>query len=394
MKKVIALVIVILVLGVGVWWFLGNKSTGNASTATSISSPTTVEAKKGTVSVVVEGAATVEPYLQVTLRSPNTSILTWIARSGDWLSKGSPVAILDDAILRNNVAQTEVLLEQAEVEAQRATIVAERAAKDLKDKKILLENRALSPDQYSAAEEALKNAELALAAANLKVKQVRLTLEKARKDWEDAKIRAPFNGTVLKTFVSPGDLVTANSQIALFGDLSRVRFVAEVDEADIGKIDIGQTFTVSGDSLGEEPLRSKVDSISPVAEVVNNISIFQVSAIFPNTERKLRPGMSADFSILIKSDRGLVVPSKAISTVRGRSYIDVWENNEVVRKRVEKGADDGVNAVILQGIEEGAKVVVQGPKPAGSTAQPTASTSSTGEKSVLPITIPGAGGSK
>jgi RND family efflux transporter MFP subunit len=387
MKKILVVVIILAAAGGAGWLYLAPKQ-AQTSAAAAAAGPVTVEAKRGTVSVVVEGAAVVEPYQQVTLRSPAASVLTGVARSGEKFDRGGIVAALDDAVLRNALSQAEILSAQAEVDAQRAKLAADRAAKDMRDKKTLLDNRALSPDQYAAAEEASRNADLALEAAGLKVRQTRLSVDRARRDLTETKIRAPFPGTVLKTYVSAGDLVGANSQVALFGDISRLRLVAEVDEFDIGKVSVGQAVTIGGDSVGPDPIRSKVENISPMAEIVNNISIFEVSAVVSNAEGKLRPGMSADFSILIKSDKGTVVPSKSVSTVRGRSYIEVVENDEVVKKRVEKGADDGVNTVVLEGIEEGARVVVPGAVPISAPAQPAA------EKSVLPITVPGAGGSR
>jgi RND family efflux transporter MFP subunit len=390
MKKLLIAIIILAAAGGAAWFYLSPDKAKTAAAAAAAAGPVTVEARKGTVSVVVEGAAIVEPYRQVTLRSPASSVLTGVARSGEKFDQGGIVASLDDAVLRNALGQAEILLAQAEVDAQRAKLAAERAAKDVRDKKTLLDNRALSPDQYAAAEEAVRNADLALEAANLKVKQTRLSVDRSRRDLTETRIRAPFAGTVLKTYVSAGDLVSANAQVALFGDISRLRLIAEVDEFDIGKISIGQTVTIGGDSVGPDPIRSKVENISPMAEIVNNISIFEVSAIVNNTEGKLRPGMSADFSILIKSDKGIVVPAKSVSTVRGRSYIEVIENGETVKKRVEIGADDGINIVILEGLDEGAAVVIPGAVPVSAAPQPAAS----GEKSVLPITIPGAGGSK
>ena len=388
MKKTLIAILILAAMGGAAWIYLTQKKT--QPTAGAADGPVTVEAKKGSVSVVVEGAAVAEAFQQVTLRSPASSVLTYVARSGDKFERGGVVATLEDAVFLNALSQAEVLLSQAEVDAQRAKLAADRAVKDMKDKKLLLDNRALSPDQYSAAEEAARNAELALEAANLKVKQARLSVDRARRDLAETKIRAPFAGTVLKTYVSAGDLVSANAQVVLFGDISRIRLVAEIDEFDVGKISEGQTVTISGDSVGPDPIRSKVERISPIATVVNNISIFEVSAVVDNADGKLRPGMSADFSILIKSDKGIVVPAKSVSTIRGRSYVEVFENGEAVKKRVEKGADDGVNVVILEGLEEGAKVVVPGAVPVSTAPQPIAS----GEKSVLPITIPGTGGSK
>lgn len=387
MKK--ALIIIGIVAAIGAASAVVLVSRKPAAAAAAASGPVTVEAKKGTVSVVVEGAAIVEAYQQVTLRASSSSVLTSLKRSGQFVDKDGVVATLDDSSLRNSRSQAELALTQATLDSERAALALQRARKDALDTKALVDSKAASPDKLVLADETARNAEIAFQTAEVKVQMARLTLERSRGEVQDAIVKAPFAGTVLKTFAEAGDLLGTNASIALFGDVSRLRLSAEVDEFDISKLALGQQVTISGDSVGEESIRSQVESISPIAEIVNNISIFTVSAVVQNEDGRLRPGMSADFSILIKSDKGLVVPSKTVSTVRGRSYIEVLQNTEVVKKRVEIGANDGINLVVLSGIDEGALVVVPGAVPASVPAAQT--TSTTAEKSVLPISIPGAG---
>ncbi len=387
MRKIIIGAAALLAVAGAVWYFMArSRPAAEVAVATG---PVTVSAKTGVVIIDVDGIAVVEPLSQVTLRSPAVSVLRSVAPAGSRVSAGGVVAALDDAQSRNDLGQAEFGLSQAEVDYRRAKLAAERAEKDRGDQKVLLDAKALSPGDYTLAEEAALNAQLALEAADLKVRQATLSLDRARRDLAALRVKAPFDGTVLKTYVAAGDLVAPNSAIALFGDLSRVRLNAEVDEYDIGKVAAGMNVAISGESIGAEPLAATVDAISPMAEVVNNISIFQVSAVVDNSAGRLLPGMSADFSIRIASDKGLVVPSKCVATVRSRSYVDVLENGETVKKRVSKGADDGANTVILEGLEEGAAVIVPGAVPAQAAAA-----AATGEKSVLPITVPGSGGTK
>ncbi len=392
MKKIVIALVIIAVVGTAAYFaFFSKKPETLAAVATG---PVTVEAKNGTISVVVEGAAVVEAYQQITLRTSGSAVLLTVKKSGQQVAKDGIVATLDDSVSRNNLSQAELNLSQAELDVSKSKLALQRSRKDAADTKILVENKAASQDKLLLAEEALRNAEIALETAEIKVQMAKLALDKAKREVQDAVVRAPFAGTVLKSFAEEGDLLSGNSPIALFGDVSRLRLSAEVDEFDIGKITIGRPVTISGDAVGEESIRSVVESISPIAEIVNNISIFTVSAVIGNEEGKLRPGMSADFSILISSDKGLVVPSKSVSSVRGRSYLEVMENGEVVKKRVETGADDGINLVVLSGIEEGAQVVVPGAIPVAAPATPAPAAGSTTEKSVLPITIPGSGGTK
>ncbi len=386
MKKVLIPIAIAAVLGAAALFLL--PFLGKEEAAASAAGPVTVPATKGSVSIVVEGAAVVESFQQTTLRATAPAVLISVLREGAAVPKEGIVAALDDTAYRDDLAQAELSLGQAELDAEKSELALKRARKDAEDTKALLESKATSPEKLVLAEEAVRNAQIARDAALLRVRQARLAADRTRQELRNATIRAPFAGTVLKTYAGPGDLLPSNGPIALFGDLSSLRLRAEVDEYDIGKISPGQTVTISGDSVGETPIRSTVENISPIAEIVNNISIFTVWAVVPNEDERLRPGMSADFAILINSDKGLIVPSKSVSTIRGRSYLEVLEGGEAVKKRVEIGADDGVNLIVLSGIEEGAEVVVPGAVPS------VAPTAAAGTKSVLPISIPGTGAPK
>lgn len=325
MKKIVIALVGIAAVAAGLFLYYSGKK--QSETASAIpAGPVTAKAAKGSVSVVVEGAALLESNRQVTLRAASPAVLNSVKRSGEKVAANGLVAAMEDSAARNNLGQAELLLSQAVLDAEKAALAVRRARKDMEDKKVLYENKAASRETLTLAEEALRNAELASESADTKVKLSRLAAEKARKELRDATVAAPFDGMVLKTYAEQGDLLGQNAQIALFGDVSKLRVVAEVDEFDIGKVRIGQAVTVGGDAVGETPIRAAVDFISPIADVVNNISIFTVAATIDNAEGRLRPGMSADYSISISSDKGLVVPSKAISAVRGRSYLDVVEN--------------------------------------------------------------------
>ena len=129
-----------------------------------------------------------------------------------------------------------------------------------------------------------------------------MTLESARREQQAALVRAPFSGVVLSTELNPGDLISKGGVLLELADVARVRLRAEVDEFDIPKVEPGQAVSVTSEALGDTTLRSKVERISPAAEVVNNISIFTVSTVLTNEDGRLMPGMSADLSILISSD--------------------------------------------------------------------------------------------
>lgn len=348
-----------------------------------------VEATPGSVSVVVEGPSVVEPYRVQTVRARVEGIVLESPVEGDAVTSGDVLVRFDSSDQQKALRQAQIALAQARVNREKAVDTLETSRKDLSDKETLLKSGAVPEDQVRAAGENMASTQRSLELAELGVSQAALALETAQEELAATVVRAPFDGVVLRTDLNPGDLVSRGALLLVFADLSRVRLRAEVDEFDIGKVEVGQSVSISSDAVGESALKSKVERISPAAEVVNNISIFKVSTVLTNQDGKLRPGMSADVSILIRADKGLVVPSKAVSTVRSRSYLKVFTDQEVQTRRVEVGADDGVNVVVLEGLEEGELVVV--PSTAGFTL--TSSQTSTGT-SVIPISVPGSGATK
>lgn len=346
-----------------------------------------VEAKPGSVSVVVEGPSVVEPYLMQTVRSRIDGVVIKSPMEGDFFSKGDVMVRFDNSEQQKAVRQAQIFLEQARINREKADNTLKKAETDLSNKQKLFKSGAVPQEQVDIAKNDLDTAVNSLKLTDLSVSQAVLSLETAEADKAATVVRAPFNGVVLSTELNPGVLINRSAELLIFADLSRVRLRAEVDEYDINKIQTGQSVSITGEAIGDKPLTSTVERISPAAEVINNISIFKVSTVLDNEAGLLKPGMSADISILISSDKGLIVPSRAVSTVRNRSYVKVFKEDEIKTRRISVGADDGINVAVLDGLEEGELVVVS----SSGGFSLTTSKDSAGT-SVVPITVPGTGG--
>jgi len=135
-----------------------------------------------------------------------------------------------------------------------------------------------------------------------------------------------------------------------------------------------------------------VTAISPSARIQQNIAVFYVTVNIPNPERKLRPGMTAEGEIIVEEiPNALIIPKRAVQTVRNRAYVDVLQpdgGKETVR--VVLGPDDGVNQVVLEGLEPRQSVVLPSRAPARASAS---SNSSSGRGGLpLPLGVPAGGG--
>jgi HlyD family secretion protein len=389
-KPILYGAIVAVLLGVGLILYWTLKPKASPDTAGDEQQLLTVEAKAGSVSVRVEGPSVVEPYVAQELRSKIEGQLVLVPAEGDSFDQNDVLVRFDSSDQVKDVRQAEIGLSQARVNRERAKATLEKATTDLENKKRLFSSGAVPKEQVTLAEESFQNAEYALKSAELAVSQALLSLETAQESLRGTTLRAPFTGIVLRSSLINGDVVSKGALLLTFADLSKVRLVAEVDEFDIGKVQPGQSVTITSDALGDTNLNSKVERVSPAAEVINNISIFKVSTVLDNEDGRLKPGMSADISILISADKGIVVPSKTVSTVRTRSYVKVYEGEEVKTKRVTIGANDGVNVAVLDGLEEGELIVLPGTAGISLSTQGTTSSGS----SVVPITVPGTGGTR
>ncbi|POR04321.1 hypothetical protein AU468_03190 [Alkalispirochaeta sphaeroplastigenens] len=358
---------------------------------------TLIEPRPGAVRVAIESPALVEPYRQQVIRSPGQARISFVAVLGASRNEG-------DVLVRLESSEAEARLARAELDHQEAELALTRAERTLEQSRISLEATrnlhaagATSGEDLSKSEELVMNAGHQLEIARISLEKSALNREIARMDLESTIIRAPFQGRILEVAVQPGDIVGSNTALMTFGDISRVRLVAEMDEYDAVRITRNQRAEAQADALRFAGVATRswswrVDTISPVARIVSNIPVFTVGAVFDNDDQLLRPGMSADLTVIVAQDRGLVVPAGSISTVRDRSYLDVMDpDGEIASRRVVTGASDGVQTVILEGIEEDDQIVVYQESSLDILAG-SPSGADPGNSSFIPISVPGSSG--
>ncbi|MEX2442202.1 MAG: efflux RND transporter periplasmic adaptor subunit [Alkalispirochaeta sp.] len=351
-----------------------------------------IAAQRGSISITVEAPAVVEPVRQLSVRGGITGTVVETVPEGTIAATGDLLVRFDGAQFRRALGQAELNVQQAEIDRQRAQVNLDRAMRERDDAEALFQSGSVNRGARDAAREAVAIAELDRDLAEIRVNQNTLAVEAARADLAATEVRAPYNGVVLKTEVGTGDIASSGTVLLTFADVSRLRVLAEVDEFDVGILEPGMPVRITADALGTEEISSTLERVSPAAEVINNISIFTVSSVIRADQATLRPGMSADLTVLVSDDTGLIVPSNAVSSVRGRAYLDVYEKEEVVTKRVVAGTDDGRETVILDGLEEGALVIV--PEVPGFTLATGGGDANAEGSSIIPIPMPGAGGGR
>lgn len=183
------------------------------------------------------------------------------------------------------------------------------------------------------------------------------------KRWEElyraTPILAPIDGTLILRNVEPGQSFTSNDAVFVMSD--RLIVVAQVDETDIGLVQLRQQARIELDAYPGQYIDGRVEHIAYDAKTVSNVTTYAVNVLPSRVPPFMRSGMTANVVFRIASRRGvLVVPSEAVRTVDGRSVVLVpGERGAPPQERaVQTGLSDGKRTEIVAGVSEGESLLV------------------------------------
>ena len=183
------------------------------------------------------------------------------------------------------------------------------------------------------------------------------------KHWEEfyrpTPILSPVNGTIITRNVEPGQTFTSADAIFVMSDYLIV--VAQVDETDLAQIRLHQPASVVLDAYPDRSFTGKVSEIAYDAKTVNNVTTYSVNVLPDKTPAFMRSGMTANVSFVTASRRGvLLVPSDALKSREGHLYVllsPVKPNGKPTEKEIKTGLSDGKHTEILEGVNEGEKLL-------------------------------------
>ena len=163
----------------------------------------------------------------------------------------------------------------------------------------------------------MDSAKAKLEAARAQIKQAEAELELAQVNLDHTKITAPVNGIVISRNVDVGQTVAASLQaptlFTIAQDLTEMQVDTNVSEADIGRVAIGQEATFTVDAFPNLTFRGKVTDIRNAPVTVQNVVTYDVVILVKNPDLKLRPGMTANASILVaQRENVLKIPNAAL----------------------------------------------------------------------------------
>jgi HlyD family secretion protein len=343
----------------------------------------TVAVARGPITQAVTATGTLNPVQNVQVGSQvSGNIQKLFADFNSIVKAGQVIAQIDPVVFQANVNQAEGDLANAQAALELARLNAGRT-------------QALVAKQNSAQSD-LDQATAALhqAEANVKIKEG--ALEKAKADLDHCTITSPIDGIVISRNVDVGQTVAASLQAPVIfqiaNDLAKMQIDANVAEADVGGVAIDQDVDFTVDAFPTRTFQGKVVQVRNAPITVQNVVTYDTVIGVSNPEQKLKPGMTANVSIVsAHADNALKIPNSAFrfrmpdqtppaapkrdpsSSGRGPGnkpggnraerrpertvYILASGSSKPTAATIKTGISDGVTTEVLEGLKEGDRVV-------------------------------------
>ena len=313
----------------------------------------------------ITATGTIEPVTSVTVGTQVSGIVSKLfVDYNSVVKKGQVIAELDKTNLMSqlNTAKTQLATAQSQLNYQTA---------NYKRYKTLFEKGLVAADDFD-------NAKLSYTQAKEQVASAKEEVQRAQTNLGYATITSPIDGIVLSKEVEEGQTVAASFEtptlFTIAKDLTDMRVIADIDEADIGSVKEGQTVTFTVDAYPNDTFHGQVTQVRQEATETDNVITYEVVISAPNNDLKLKPGLTANVSVsTLERTNVLSVKAKALrftptKEVLGKAYkiVDtdgknkLWtrEGNTLTAHKVNIGATDGIRTEILGGIKQGTQVVM------------------------------------
>lgn len=381
MKKLIILIVALVIIAFSYWGWAKWQAVQKQKSAYQ-----TAKVLKGEIIQTVTATGTLQPVTTIQVGSQVSGTIK--ARYVDYNSvvkKGDIMAQIDPELFKAQLAQAKANLASAKSNVVKAEADVLAAQRNWDRNKQLFETGAVSAMDRDNAQTGLEAAQAGLEAAKSAVEQFRASLVSAQTNLNYTTIRAPISGVVISRNVEAGQTVASSfatpTLFLIADDLTKMQVQAAVDEADVGRVQVGQDSIFTVDSFPQRKFQGKVSQIYPSPVVQQNVVTYTTLVDVANNDKVLLPGMTANVSIITgKKENALLVPNAAFrvklepaTKESGRALgkelggdpkkpaglfaLWVLADKKPVRKEVEVGLSNEQYTEILSGLKEGDEVI-------------------------------------
>jgi len=367
------------------------------SASVDIDASTLATVERGTMVRSVVATGKVEPMTKIEIKSKANGIIKALRVNVDSVvTEGDVLVELDkDQLLAQqrgaeaNLLAARAALEGAEAQLKKNAVEAEgpdvafarrafERAQSLFEQQLI--PQASLDDAHSAvdvaenkrraAQSQLFVSQARVSEARAQVAQAKAAADRAAEDLANATIRSPIRATVLTRDVEMGSPVSsilnlgANATLVMtLGDIDQVFVRGKVDEADIGRVQLGQPARIRVETFRDTVFNGKVTQISPMGVEKDNVTTFEVRVSIDNPGKELKANMTANAEIVLEEHpKSLLLPEVAIVyDGKKHSFVDLVDpgaKNGRRRVPVTLGVGNGTRIQLLDGVKEGDRVVL------------------------------------
>lgn len=314
----------------------------------------------------ITATGTIEAVTSVTVGTQVSGIVNKLyVDYNSVVKKGQVIAELDktNLISELNTAKANLASTESNLSYQSA---------NMKRYLTLYKKGLVSADEY-------ENALLAYRQAKEQVASSRENVQKAQTNLGYATITSPIDGTVISKSVEEGQTVAASFNtpelFTIAKDLKNMQVIANVDEADIGGVAVGNRVNFTVDAYPDDTFEGVVKQVRLEATTTNNVVTYEVVISAPNADLKLKPGLTANVTIYTKEQANILsVANKALrftptkETVgkdmkivdcKGKNKVWTLNGNTLTAHSVNIGQSDAMHTQIISGIKAGQSVVTE-----------------------------------
>jgi len=368
MKKLLFAALIIAVLGIAAFLMLRNEEQQPKFRTDKVT--------RGEIQAVVSASGTVNAVTTVLVGTQVSGTIKNIyADYNSPVTPGQLIAQIDPAIFLAQVEQARANLLAAQANVAKAEAALLDAKRVMQRNRELFVRNLIPMSDRDTAETNYESAKAQVQAALGQVAQTEAALKLAETNLRYTRILSPVDGIVVSRNVDVGQTVAASFQtptlFTIAQDLTKMQVDTNVDEADIGRVVLGQPVEFTVDAYPELTFRGKVEQIriSPIS--VQNVVTYDVVVMVDNPELKLKPGMTANVEIITAVQKEVLkIPNAAlrfrppekdtrVAPAKGPS-VYILDHGKPKRLGIQAGISDGAYTHLVGGdIQEGQELIVE-----------------------------------
>jgi HlyD family secretion protein len=314
----------------------------------------TGKVERGPITATVSATGTLNPVTSVQVGTQvSGQIKELYVDFNSPVKKGQLIARIDPETFEYRVRQAQADTEAARSGQNRAQVSLINAQRELNRTKELVARNFVSPAELDAKQSAFDLAQADVRNAQAGVAQREASLASARVDLGRTEIRAPVDGVVIKRSVDVGQTVAASLQapelFIIAKDLRDMQVETSIDEADVGRIRIGQRASFSVDSFPGRSFNGEVRQVRKAAQNVQNVVTYTVLVTANNDAGQLLPGMTANVRIVTDTRESVLKAPNAALRFRPPGESAAADSKKGGANDGGKGDVKGTPAVAPQG---------------------------------------------